>query len=160
MSRTLFENSKAALVFAGMTIVGALAMVGTEDSSGVLDKTVDRFGQQREAIVEEARPVSEERVQMIEPLDPASGWGGTGSAVFGEYTEEVVTPEPEEDEAAPVAPPVRSEPRTFQQTAPVGGPVTADAPGIAVPGEDDARDSAISRATPVVTSRTIRVAPQ
>ena len=67
----------------------------------------------------------------------------------------LVTPEPEEDEAAPVAPPVRSEPRTFQQTAPVGGPVTADAPGIAVPGEDDARDSAISRATPVVTSRTI-----
>lgn len=160
MSRTLFENSKAALVFAGMTIVGALAMVGTEDGGGALDKTVDRFRQQREAVIEEAPTFSEERTEVIEPLDPASGWGGTGSAVFGEYTEEVVTPEPEEDEAAPVAPPVRPEPRTFQQTAPVGGPVTADAPGIAVPGEDDARDSAISRATPVVTSRTIRIAPQ
>lgn len=160
MSRTVFENSKAALVFAGMTIVGALAMVGTEDGGGALDKTVDSFRQQREAVIEEAPTFSEERTEVIEPLNPASGWGGSGSAVFGEYTEEVVTPEPEEDEAAPVAPPVRSEPRTFQQTAPIGGSVTADASGIAVPGEDDARDSAISRATPVVTSRTIRIAPQ
>jgi hypothetical protein len=159
MSRTLFANSKAALVFAGMTIVGALVMVGTEDSGGVLDQTVGRFGQQREPIVEEAREVSEERTEMTEPLDPASGWGGTGGGVFGEYTEEPVAPEPE-DEAAPVAPPVRSAPRAFEQTVPVGGPVVADAPGIVVPGEDDASDSAVSRATPVVTSRTLRAEPQ
>lgn len=159
MSKTLFENSKAALVFAGMTIVCALVMVGTEDGGGVLDRTLNRFGQQREAVVEEAHTFSKEHTEVIEPLDPASGWGGTGGAVFGEYTEEAVTRELG-DEAAPVAPPVWSEPRTFQQTVPVGGPVVADAPGIVVPGEDDARDRAISRATPVVTSRTLRVGPQ
>ncbi|MCX9145822.1 hypothetical protein [Erythrobacter sp. WG] len=44
MSRTLFENSKAALAFAAVTLIGAVSMVGTSDDSGMLPKLASRFG--------------------------------------------------------------------------------------------------------------------
>lgn len=46
MSRTLFENSKSALAFAGMTLFGAIAMVGTADNDGVLALVADRLAEQ------------------------------------------------------------------------------------------------------------------
>jgi hypothetical protein len=55
---------------------------------------------------------------------------------------------------------VRDAPRVYEQSVPVGGPVVADAPGIVVPGDDDARDRAASRAIPVVTSRKLSIQPQ
>lgn len=160
MSKGLLTNPKAALVFAGITIVSAVVMVGPQEGGGLLDHTVDRFGQQREAIVEEARVVSEEGTQVIEPLDPADGWGGTADPVFGEFSGEPVEETPEEESADAAPAPVRAERRVFQQSVPVGGPVVADAPGIVVPGDDDARDKAASRAIPVVTSRKLSIQPQ
>jgi hypothetical protein len=160
MSKGLLTNPKAALVFAGLTIVSAVVMVGPQEGGGVLDQTVDRFGQQREAIAEEARVVSEERSEVIEPLDPADGWGGTAEPVFGDYGEEPILDTPAEEAPAPAPAPVRTERRVFQPDGPIGGPVVADAPGIVVPGDDDARDQAASRAIPVVTSRKLRIEPQ
>lgn len=159
MSKTLFANSKAALVFAATTIVGALVMVGPGEGGGVLDATVDRLAQERESIAEEARIVSEERSEVIEPLDPAGGWGGTADPVFGDYAaEEVTAPAPEDQPVSAGTP--RAAGATYAPPVPVGGPVKADAPGIVVPGEDDAREQAISRATPVVTSRVLKIEPQ
>ena len=43
MSRSLFTNPKAALAFAGATLVGAVAMVGTSDQHGVLPAVVEQI---------------------------------------------------------------------------------------------------------------------
>lgn len=84
MSRTLFENSKAALAFAGMTIVGAVMMVGSADSGGVLDRAAS-LSARPEPIAELAPVVQDGESQPAEqPIDPAAGWGSS-SAVFGEY---------------------------------------------------------------------------
>jgi hypothetical protein len=159
MSTNPFANSKAALVFAATTIVGALVIVGTGDSGGALDGTLERVTQQREVIAEEARDFSEERSEVIEPLDPASGWGDTGEAVFGEYgSEEAVEAEPETE------PPVASRgpaPRATSATqAPIAGPVQADSPGILVPRDSEPTQAPAAPATAVVTSRTLTIEPK
>ncbi len=83
MSRTLFENSKAALAFAAITLIGAVSMVGTSDGGGVLTAVVERFGTNPEG------QASTEQVSSETPRDdgkPAgAGWGGSTS-VFGEFT--------------------------------------------------------------------------
>jgi hypothetical protein len=161
MSKGLLSNPKAALVFAGITIVSAIVMVGPQGGGGVLDQAVGRIGQQSEPGAEQAPTVvQEEPSKVAEPLDPADGWGGTADPVFGEFTEEPIVETPAE-EAAELAPaPVRAASRVYEQTVQVGGPVVADAPGIVVPGDDDALDKAASRAIPVVTSRRIKIQPQ
>jgi hypothetical protein len=158
MSKGLLSNPKAALVFAGITIVSAIVMVGPQGGGGVLDQAVGTIGQQREAVVEQARVVSEEGTEVIEPLDPAAGWGGTADPVFGDFTEEPVEEPIVEENVEPA--PVRDASPVYEQSVPVGGPVVADSPGIAVPGDDDARDRAASRAIPVVTSRKLSIKPQ
>jgi hypothetical protein len=160
MSKGLLTNPKASLVFAGITIVSAIVMVGPQGGGGALDQAVGTIGQQREAVVEQARVVSEQGTEVIEPLDPAAGWGGTADPLFGEFTEEPVEEAIAEESVEPSPAPVRDAPRVYEQSAPVGGPVVADAPGIGVPGDDDARDRAASRAIPVVTSRKLSIQPQ
>lgn len=161
MSKGLLSNPKAALVFAGITIVSAIVMVGPQNGGGLLDRTVGSIGQQGEVVAEEAPTVVQEQPRMAdEPLDPAAGWGGTADPAFGEFTEEPIEETPEEQAAQSAPAPVRNAPRIYEQTVPVGGPVVADAPGIVVPGDDDARDKAASRAIPVATSRKINIQPQ
>jgi len=79
MSRTLFENSKAALAFAAVTIVGAVAMVGTSDNGGVLPAVVQKFSTQANG--------------QAAPGQEGSGSEGgspeaqpTPKSVFGDYT--------------------------------------------------------------------------
>jgi len=160
MSKGLLTNPKAALVFAGITIVSAIVMVGPQGGGGVLDQAVGSIGQQKEAVVEQARVVSAQVTEVIEPLDPAAGWGGTANAVFGEFTEEPVEEAIVEESVEPASAPARYAPQVYEQSVPVGGPEVADAPGIVVPGDDDARDRAASRAIPVVTSRKLSIQPQ
>jgi hypothetical protein len=144
MSNPLFANSKAALVFAGITIFGTLIMVGP--GGGVLDQTVDRFGQQSEPVQEEAPVVVQEKPKVVEPLDPAAGWGGTGGdAVFGDYaaSEEVHPTEAPQADSAP--PPSAYGPTTRRASAlaaGTGGPVQADSLGTLVP-RDGAPEAAI-----------------
>lgn len=157
MSRGLFSNPKAALVFAGGTIASAVLMVGPQGGGGVLDQTVDRIGQQSEAVADEGGFAALARSDAaMEPLDPADGWGGTGNPVFGDYTEEPVVEMPE-DEAAETAPgPMGAKQRALQQ----GDPVVGDAPGIAAPGEPVAGGQAMPRADRMVTSRKLGSQPQ
>lgn len=92
MPKSPFANSKAALVFAAMTIISTLMIVGSRDGGAMLDVTASRLAEKTEIVAEEALPVSEPAAEEIEPLDPASGWGGTGDEVFGDYYSEDVMP--------------------------------------------------------------------
>lgn len=97
MSKTLFANSKTALVFAAMTIISALMVVGSYDGGGMLDGMTDRLAKKTEIAAEEALPNSEapaEETEQVEPLDPASGWGGTDNTEFGDYYPEDAGAEP------------------------------------------------------------------
>jgi hypothetical protein len=135
MSKSVFANSKSALVFAGLTIAGTLMLVGPGEGGGLLDQTVKRFGQQREAIAEEPRAVSAKPAKVIEPLDPAAGWGGTGGSVFGDYNPQEPPPASEIDQPARIAPdPPRPNPGNLVASATqMGGPVRADSLGELVP---------------------------
>lgn len=84
MSRTLFENSKAALAFAGMTILGAVMMVGTSDKGGVLTRVDDALVNQRASIAADAQAFAKTQSVGDLPSDAGSGWGKPG-AVFSEY---------------------------------------------------------------------------
>ncbi|WP_296721400.1 hypothetical protein [Erythrobacter sp.] len=137
MSKSPLANSKTALVFAAMTIISTLMMVGPRDGNGVLDATIDRFAKQRETAPEQAPTVSEKPRVIAEPLDPASGWGGTTAPVFGDYSAEEVIPDEPETPSGPNRP-SRSTSRNAAPPVPVGGPVTPDFPGVPVPRPDRA----------------------
>jgi len=90
MSRTLFENSKAALAFAAMTIIGAVAMVGTSDDSGVLPAVVERLGTKPAGLAGAGQAGagqagSETPAQAGKTATPGAGWGGSTSP-FGDYS--------------------------------------------------------------------------
>lgn len=85
MSRTLFENSKAALAFAAITVIGAVSMVGTSDDSGVLPAVVERFGTIPEGQASAAQVSAETPRDDGKPA--GAGWGSASPAsVFGEFT--------------------------------------------------------------------------
>jgi len=86
MSRTLFENSKAALAFAAITVIGAVSMVGTSDGGGVLTAVVERFGAIPEGQASAAAQVSAE-TPRDDGKPAGAGWGSASPAsVFGEFT--------------------------------------------------------------------------
>jgi len=166
MSRTLFENSKAALAFAGVTIFGAVVMVGSSESGGVLDQLVERFSHQREAISTEAREFAESQsvgdAERTTVSDPDAGWGSS-TAVFGDYT-------PGARQSA-VSPPSRSASKqTRTGMIPGAQPVVADSEGIAVPRPDESLpdgllpdgllDAGSPPPVPVITARQMTIEPQ
>lgn len=78
MSRTLFENSKAALAFAAVIIVGAVSMVGTSDDRGVLPALVERFS---------AKPAGQPGAETSgEGNQAASNAPAAPASVFGDYS--------------------------------------------------------------------------
>lgn len=85
MSRTLFENSKVALAFAAITVIGAVSMVGTSDDGGVLSAVVDRFGAKPEGQASAAQVSSEAPPEGGKTATPGAGWGGSASP-FGDYS--------------------------------------------------------------------------
>lgn len=135
MSRTLFENSKAALAFAGVTIIGAVIMIGSPDNEGVLDKTVDSFAQERgdeAAII--AEPV-EAQSSPVSISDPDAGWGSSKQSVYPEPRPEVSPPEMVND----FSPPPRDRDNSDRQQPdliPGPQPVVGDSPGIPVSSQD------------------------
>jgi len=77
MYKQVFQNSKVALLFAGMTLFSAVSMVGTSEDSGVVTKAVDLVEAQRGSFASEAQAYAEEQsVGDAPPADPS---------VFGEY---------------------------------------------------------------------------
>ena len=77
MYKAVFQNSKVALLFAGMTLFSAVSMVGTSEDKGTLTKAVDRFGAERSAFASNAAAFAEGRSQGDAP--PAQ------KPVFGEF---------------------------------------------------------------------------
>lgn len=160
MSRTLFENSKAALAFAGMTILGAAVMVGSGDGGGVLDQTVDRFAQERETIVQDAREFAESQSVGDDVSgrvsDPDAGWGSSKS-VFGDYT----PGDPETEASNQIGPMSRSARKNAPSAIMPGEqPVVADYDGIPVPRPDGMQQQPSPPPLPVITSREMTIEPQ
>lgn len=88
MYKAMFKNSKLALVFAVMTVLSAVSMVGTPEEDGVLGSAVDTFGAKRDHIADQAEAFAEERSVGDEPDDasgnPDAGWGSQ-TPVFSDY---------------------------------------------------------------------------
>jgi hypothetical protein len=135
MPRSVFANNTSALLFAGLIIASTLILVGPSENGGFLDQVVKRFGQQREAIAEESRGVSAEPAKVIEPVDPAAGWGGAEGSIFGDYSPQEPPPPSEIDRPASIAPEQpRPNPANLAPSATqMGGPVRADSMGELVP---------------------------
>lgn len=84
MYKSVFQNSKAALAFAGLTVFSAVSLVGTSDESGIVGTAADIIGAQRANIASEAQAFAEGQSQGDKPGQADAGLGGKGS-VFGEY---------------------------------------------------------------------------
>jgi hypothetical protein len=156
MSNGLLANSKYALVFAAVTIVGAVVMVGPKDGGGMLSRLAGTSAPQQDVVSEAPKPVRKKPEQIVEPLDPASGWGDPNAPVFGDYgaskEEEVETVAEPEPVSTPRYEPARPAPSTARPLGSIGGPVVADNPGIVEPGKDDAAERAALRRPPVPPS--------
>lgn len=151
MYKSLFQNSKTALLFAGVIVVSAVVMVGTPEDEGVLDKAVDRFGHEREAIVEEAQEFAESQSVPDEVMDPDAGWGSSARSETVDHLPE--DSEPEDFYTPLPAPDAAPKARTFKEI-PGPQPVVGDNVGIPVPGPDDPQGTA------VITSRQMTLTPQ
>jgi hypothetical protein len=149
MYKSVFQNSKAALVFAGMTIFGAVAMVGSPDDKGVLNKAVDRFSDEREMIVEDARQFAETHSVGDVPPAPDAGWGSSDQ-VFGEYASGNTT-------SAPVA---KGPTGSVAAIIPGPQPVVADNEGIPVSPDGEGQTAFAPAAPPVITSRQMVIEPR
>lgn len=169
MSRTLFENSKAALAFAGITIAGAALMIGTSDGGGLLDRVTHQYGEEREAIVEEAKDFAKKQSVPDEVFDADSGWG-SASETFGDYqpSAKEEDPEPEDFASSPAPTPGRAaanqanaqklkKPSLTQQVPP---PAVSDNPGTLVPRPDQGQTRAAQRGVAVITERELTITPQ
>lgn len=160
MYKTVFQNSKAALIFAGMTIFGAVMMVGSPEDQGMLNKVTDRFSQEREAIVEQARDYAEAQsvgdVAGNREIDPAAGWGSS-RPVFGEYASaEAITGGTNATDPMPQ----RTSKKPTSGTIPGPQPVVSDYEGIPVPRPDKLQDQVSPPPVPVITSREMTIEPQ
>lgn len=87
MYKTVFQNSKAALAFAAMTLFGAVSMVGTSEDSGLLVKAAQIVGSQRDSMVSDAEAFAAQRSVGDAPGNQDGGWGSE-TAVFSEYAPE------------------------------------------------------------------------
>jgi hypothetical protein len=165
MSRTLFENSKAALAFAGITIVSTALMLAPGDDGGMLDRAVDLYAGEREAIVEEAQAFAEEQSVPDEVFDPASGWASNGEEAFGDFLPEDMAGEQEAPVMADIGDDVvssRPKPNIVRRIGgrpPASPPVVADNAGELVPRPDQASASDAPRGVAVITDRQMTIEP-
>jgi len=84
MYKQVFQNSKVALLFAVMTVVSAVSMVGTPEDSGVLTKAVDLVESQRGAFASNGQASAEGQ--------SAGDNAGAGGSVFGEFNDAAEAP--------------------------------------------------------------------
>jgi hypothetical protein len=161
MTRILFENRKAAMLFAGVILLLTQAMVGTREQEGVLDTAAEQIRQNRAAAsAQEPQQFAEDPVQVAPEHDRDTELSAQNEDVFGDFGSS--EPAPAADAFAPAPPQqfAQAQARPFRPDGPIGGPVRADGPGIAVPHPDDAREAAASSQIPVAVVRTPKSAPQ
>jgi hypothetical protein len=162
MARILFEDRRTALLFAGSTIVLTMALIGPRDGGG-LDSTVEQINQNRAAASAPQQPqqmdFAEDPVEVAQQLERESDFGSEDEELFGDYS--ASDPVPEQATApAPAPPRMIAQAQPFRPGGPIGGPVKADGPGIAVPHSDDAREAAASSQIPVSVVRTPKSSKQ
>lgn len=82
MYKAVFQNSKVALVFAAMTVISAVSMVGTSDEGGLVTKVAEIAEARRDMIASEAEAFAESQGGG----DAEGGSGESGNpSVFGDY---------------------------------------------------------------------------
>ncbi len=145
MSRTLFENSKAALAFAGMTMLGAVMMVGTAEKGGVLSRLDEHLSAQRANITNDAQAFAAAQSVGDQPSAKGSGWGRK-KEVFGEF-------DPAKAGQAKIAPAtVTAAQGSGPMTAPLApGAIAADAADAGLP---------VAEGVAVITDRQMTIEPQ
>lgn len=152
MYKAMFQNSKIALLFAGMTIFSAVSMVGTSEEGGVLTAAVDLVESQREDFASDAQAFGEARSIGDAPAAPAAGWGGNG-AVFGEYAASEPGSAPAQGAATPAGSATSGDPATAPVAA---GAVIKKADGSFT----DAKGRPIPTPPPVIIDRELTIEPQ
>lgn len=164
MYKTIFQNSKAALVFAVMTIIGAVMMVGSPEDEGSIDKTIGRFSQTRETIAKEASDFAGAQSVPDKVIDPDAGWGSSKSAMFGDYQSADASVGDGGTANSPIVGPIAA-PAAAQRVK-AGGivpgpqPIVADNVGTPVPGFDDGSTVASPPPVAVITSRKMTLEPK
>ncbi len=136
MYKAVFQNSKVALLFAGMTLFSAVSMVGTKEDSGVLTKAVDRFGAERGAIASDAQAFAESQSEGDTP-----GNGDAEEAVFGNFNETT----------GPAATRRSAKPKQS------GGPMSAPLSSTAIVVE---RGSTVVTGVPYISDREMTIEPE
>jgi hypothetical protein len=76
MYKSVFKSSKIALLFAGMTLVSAVSMIGTSEDAGMLTETVQRIEERSSAFAKDTQSAAPARSEAEEAEAP----------VFGDYT--------------------------------------------------------------------------
>jgi hypothetical protein len=157
MYKTVFQNSKAALIFAGMTIFGAVVMIGSPEDKGVVTGAVDLIDDQRTTIVSEAESFAQSQSVPDAPsYSTAKPEDEIGSS-FGDFTPEgTATNNPHQWEGYPSTPTPTTPPAAPQVYKPGRQPVVADNQGTPVPGKDN--DPPLG-GPPVITSRQMTIQP-
>jgi hypothetical protein len=155
MYKAVFQNSKIALLFAGMTIIGAVSMVGSSEDEGILNKAVDRFGQEREAIADDAREFAEAQSVPDKVSDPAAGWGSSEPSVFSDYQPGDATAS---NGSTSNPQPSRIKPGR-QPGAFVPGPQPVVSDNVSLPAPGDPALATSPAAVPVITSRKMTLEP-
>lgn len=117
MMRLLFQNSRMALAFVVLTVLGAVAMIGSQDNGGLVTRAVSLSEGQRGLLAGGTQPVAAEG-QKAPP------------SVFGEYDPNTA--------ASPAAAPSQS------SSAAGGNPMTAPMASDAVIAGPAAADPVIS----------------
>jgi hypothetical protein len=124
MYKSVFKSSKMALLFAGMTLVSAISMIGTQEDQGLLTRTVEQI---------------EDRAAASGSMGPGYGGGDGSSAaengnqpVFGEYkTEAAPAPAPAPINAGNTGPASYANP----MSAPLSPTAVVVPPGAPLPQE-------------------------
>lgn len=102
MYKHVFQNSKAALLFAGATLIGAVSLVGTPEDSGVVIKAVDLVESQRNSFAGEAQAFAEG--QSVGDKPPAQPVFGDFAGTSGPSTSDTaVEPGPANPMDAPLS---------------------------------------------------------
>lgn len=97
MYKHVFQNSKAALLFAGATLIGAVSLVGTPEDGGVVIKAVDLVESQRNSFAGEAQAFAEgQSVGDKPPAQPVfgdfAGTSGPSTSSTGVESSQTVNP--------------------------------------------------------------------
>jgi hypothetical protein len=84
MYKAVFQNRKVAFIFAAMTLVSAVSMVGTSEDGGVVGTVTSLVEARRAQIANDARAYAESQSKGDQPPGAAAS---AAPSVFGDYGE-------------------------------------------------------------------------